>query len=579
MIHVSFFTKNTLAVGIAALFMTNAAAQTVVDYPGSQNHENYIEVYRTATDQKQTVFDVTVYNRPGYWIQLSSAGVLHGCQTGKTYRMVKAEGFEMDKQVAMPDSGCRDFKCYFEPIDACDQTVHWIDRENDTLFTALNVRPIPRSKEMFACRIKGTVAGERPCVRLLFYDFDQDNRVRPPLSIPVRGNRFDYTYYTDKPEVKILTKWNEYMEGSWYVIPFFVEQGENEITILPKGRDLELHRATTANQEWKRIRQETDRRESECQLDEYYKIMSEMSSQQVLTPEAFALHEQLQTLYEKMEKQGEDKTLRDSIYLLYKQRAQLKEAQKMYSPEYTQLRENVDRIRSLINRTMVTQMAKSPSLPALYRLYQLTAEAIDKNSPDLQPYYHIYQRSFAPLWSEHPLGKHLEYKTQAGIQMKVGEQYPLFEARDLDGKQVSVNGLIKGKWALVDLWASWCGPCRKNSKQMIPVYQKYADKGFTVVGIAREQNVSDALEAIRKDGYPWVQLIDLHDEFCIWLRHGIGNVGGSTFLVNPEGKIAAIGPSAEEVEAILEQHLGGQVRYPVHVSRQPQSKRHLGECD
>lgn len=214
MIHVSFFTKNTLAMGIAAFFITNATAQTVVDYPGSQNHENYIEVYRTTTDQEQTVFDVTVYNRPGYWIRLSSAGELRGCQTGKTYRLVKAEGFELDKQVAMPDSGCRDFKCYFEPIDARDRTVHWIDVENDTLFTALNVRPVPRSKEMFACRIKGTVADERPCVRLLFYDFDQDNRVRPPLSIPVRGNRFDYTYYTDKPEVKILTKWNEYMEGS-----------------------------------------------------------------------------------------------------------------------------------------------------------------------------------------------------------------------------------------------------------------------------------------------------------------------------------------------------------------------------
>lgn len=556
MIHVSFFTKNTLAVGIAALFMTNVAAQTVVDYPGSQNHENYIEVYRTATDQEQTVFDVTVYNRPGYWIRLSSAGVLRGCQTGKTYRLVKAEGFELDKQVAMPDSGCCDFKCYFDPIDARDRTVHWIDVENDTLFTALNVRPVSRSKEMFACRIKGTVADERPCVRLLFYDFDQDNRVRPPLSIPVRGNRFDYIYYTDKPEVKILTKWNAYMEGSWYVIPFFVEQGENEITILPESQDLELHRVTAANQEWKRIRQETDRREAECQLDEYYKIMREMSPKQKLTPEAFALYERLQTLYEKMEKQGEDKTLRDSIGLLSKQCFKLEEAKKMYSAEYIQLSENIERIRSLINRTMVTQMSKSPSLPALYRLYQLTAEAIDKNSPELRPYYQTYQRSFAPLWSEHPLGKHIEYMTKAGIQMKVGEQYPLFEARDLDGKQVSVNGLIKGKWALVDLWASWCGPCRKNSKQMIPVYQKYADKGFTVVGIAREQNVSDALEAIRKDGYPWVQLIDLRDEFALWLRHGIGNAGGCTYLVNPEGKIVAIHPSAEEVETILEQHLG-----------------------
>lgn len=556
MIHVSFFAKNTLAVGIAALFMTNAAAQTVMDYPGSLNHEFYIEVYRTATDQKQTVFDVTVYYHPGYWIQLSSAGVLRGCQTGKTYRMVKAEGFEMDKQVVMPDSGCRDFKCYFEPIDARDQAVHWIDRKNDTLFTALNVRPVSRSKEMFACRIKGTVAGERPCVRLLFYDFDQDNRVRPPLSIPVRGNRFDYTYYTDKPEVKLLTKWEEYyLDCAWRVMPFFVEQGENEVTVLPKSWELELHHATAANQEWKRIRKEMERLESEYRLDEYKKTMREMPMQQILTPEALVVRQQWLALFERKEKLGEDEIFRDSLDLIFKQRRQLEEAQKMYTSEYTQISETVDSICGVINRTIAGRLAKSPSLPALYRLYQLTAEAIDKNSADMQFYYQIYQKNFAPLWSEHLLGKHLEYMVQGKMQMKVGDRYPLFEARDLDGKQVSVNGLIKGKWALIDLWASWCGPCRLHSESMIPVYKKYAGKGFTVVGIAREQNVSDALEAIRKDGYPWVQLIDLRDEFALWLRHGIGNAGGCTYLVNPEGKIVAIHPSAEEVEAILEQHL------------------------
>lgn len=557
MIHVSFFTKNTLAMGIAALFMTNAVAQTVVDYPSSLNHEFYIEVYRTATDQKQTVFDVTVYYHPGYWIQLSSAGVLRGCQTGKTYHMVKAEGFEMDKQVVMPDSGCRDFKCYFEPIDTRDRTVHWIDEENDTLFTALNVRPVSRSKEMFACRIKGTVAGERSCVRLLFYDFDQDNRVRPPLSIPVRGNRFDYTYYTDKPEVKLLTKWEEYyLDCAWRVMPFFVEQGENEVNVLPKSWELELHHATAANQEWKRIRKEMERLESEYRLDEYKKTMREMPMQQILTPEALVVRQQWLALFERKEKLGEDEIFRDSLDLIFKQRRQLEEAQKMYTSEYTQISETVDSICGVINRTIAGRLAKSPSLPALYRLYQLTAEAIDKNSADMQFYHQIYQKNFAPLWSEHLLGKHLEYMVQGKMQMKVGDRYPLFEARDLDGKQVSVNGLIKGKWALVDLWASWCGPCRLHSESMIPVYKKYAGKGFTVVGIAREQNVSDALEAIRKDGYPWVQLIDLRDEFALWLRHGIGNAGGSTFLVNPEGIIVAIHPSAEEVEAILEQHLG-----------------------
>ena len=66
----------------------------------------------------------------------------------------------------------------------------------------------------------------------------------------------------------------------------------------------------------------------------------------------------------------------------------------------------------------------------------------------------------------------------------------------------------RGKVALIDLWASWCGPCRTTSKQLIPIYEKYKDRGFTVIGVAREQNSDIRMrEAIRKDGYPWLNLI------------------------------------------------------------------------
>lgn len=552
--RISFFSARTLAVGVAALSVANVLGQTVVDFPASENHEDYIEVYRTVVDGRQTVLEGTVYNLPGYWVRLSSSGKLYGGQTGKAYRMLKTEGFEMDKQVVMPDSGCCDFKLYFEPVDARDRTVHWIERGNDTLFTALCVRPVPPSGDVFACRIKGTVEGKR-CVRLLLYDFDQDQRVRPALSIPVRSNRFDYTCYTDKPQVKLLTRWEEYVDGAWYVMPLFIEKGENEISILPESQDVDLHRATAANYEWKSISRESDSLERESRLDELYGIMKRMTPQQALTPEALLLEKQLRAFYEKMEKLPDDEALRDSVQLIYRQRSRLETEKKMFTPEYTRIRSMADSITMQLDCRLADRLADTPSLPALFRLYQLTDRSVANKSPEMLHFWQIYQKHFAPLWGESPLGKHLEAILQAEMQIRAGEDYPLFEARDLNGQLVSVNGLIKGKWALIDLWASWCGPCRAQSKQMIPVYNQYADKGFTVVGIARERKVSDALEAIRKDGYPWMQLVELHDEMGIWLRHGIKNAGGSTFLVNPEGKIVAVKPSAAEVEAILKEHL------------------------
>ena len=86
---------------------------------------------------------------------------------------------------------------------------------------------------------------------------------------------------------------------------------------------------------------------------------------------------------------------------------------------------------------------------------------------------------------------------------------------------------------------------------MIPLYEKYKDKGFTVVSVARESRQKDMEAAIKKDGYPWLCLLELNDAGKIWEKYGVGNGGGAIFMVDKEGKILAVKPSAEEVEAIL----------------------------
>ena len=139
--------------------------------------------------------------------------------------------------------------------------------------------------------------------------------------------------------------------------------------------------------------------------------------------------------------------------------------------------------------------------------------------------------------------------------LKVGDRFIDFTAPDAQGKMHMLSEEIKGKVALIDLWASWCGPCRRASMSMIPLYESYKDKGFTVVGVARERLQKNMESAIKKDGYPWLCLLELNDAGKIWEKYGVALGGGSIFMVDKEGKILAINPSAEEVKAILEKML------------------------
>ena len=141
-------------------------------------------------------------------------------------------------------------------------------------------------------------------------------------------------------------------------------------------------------------------------------------------------------------------------------------------------------------------------------------------------------------------------------EIRPGGRYVEFEAPDLEGRVVEVSDVIRGKVAVIDLWASWCMPCRAKAKAMIPLYEKYKDRGFEIVGVAREfKNTDRVRQAIEQDGYPWLQLIELDDSRRIWTRYMLGNAGGGVFLVDRDGTILAVNPKPEEVQSILERIL------------------------
>ncbi len=164
----------------------------------------------------------------------------------------------------------------------------------------------------------------------------------------------------------------------------------------------------------------------------------------------------------------------------------------------------------------------------------------------LSHYDEVYKDLF-PGCNVHNLAK----EAIEGAKIYGGAPYQDFTLPDTEGNRVSLSSLIDGKVALLDLWASWCGPCRSNSRLLVPVYEKYKDAGFVVVGAAREFKDSEWRKALAQDAYPWTNLIALGEDHAVWTLYGVANGAGARFLIGPDGTILKINPTPEEVEAAI----------------------------
>jgi thiol-disulfide isomerase/thioredoxin len=79
---------------------------------------------------------------------------------------------------------------------------------------------------------------------------------------------------------------------------------------------------------------------------------------------------------------------------------------------------------------------------------------------------------------------------------------------DLNNAPVSISS-FRGKYVLVDFWASWCGPCRQENPNVVKVYNAFKDKNFTILGVSLDQDKAKWQEAIRKDQLTWNHMSDL----------------------------------------------------------------------
>lgn len=176
------------------------------------------------------------------------------------------------------------------------------------------------------------------------------------------------------------------------------------------------------------------------------------------------------------------------------------------------------------------------------------------------PYFEVEKiesiiKKLSPRLQNSKRGKKLKISVQRALVTSIGKLAPDFMRKDIHNEDVSLLQ-YRGKYVLLDFWASWCAPCRAENPNVLEAYNSYKSKNFTVVGLSvdRKEDRGKWLNAVKSDRLPWTQIIDSEDKKSTADLYSIKSIPAN-YLINPDGIIIAKNLRGKQLQMLLAQLL------------------------
>jgi thiol-disulfide isomerase/thioredoxin len=149
-----------------------------------------------------------------------------------------------------------------------------------------------------------------------------------------------------------------------------------------------------------------------------------------------------------------------------------------------------------------------------------------------------------------PYTQELLARRKALAATAVGQVAPELVLPAPDGQPVALSSL-RGRYVLIDFWASWCKPCRAQNPDLVRLYQQYKSKGFEVYGVSLDESRERWLKAVATDNLPWVQVSDLHGFKSAAVAAYAAQAIPLTLLLDAQGRILGKSLPKEELSEKL----------------------------